>query len=424
MSEKLNELYRSLLSVGNLFPDSQGFVKVRFGKETDVALVDGKQLVLPTDAQLNNRDDPRWEKRIGFHPLGELANRPAESEVLAYFRKAVNIRLNVTFGTLALELMDVAASTAVHGNLSPDQQEYLSRLSGVDDETYRAFTQLVRACPATNPLQNFVSVFIKRAGTIGDRRYARVGVVNFPLYQEVVKAKHHPKREVYGVALRVKDRDAIQALLEYMIPGIDEPEQFSQGSNSLVAPGIDALMKAVKAVVLPLNDLIDLYKSVLEDLSELEFNLDWVEAFTGDNLNAWQGEARMIPVLSGNEGLHPQLAAPPPLAAPTFSVPAPPVMPGYQAPGAPVAPAYVGNATPPPPKASAHGVNFREVMAANPALAWQSAQFYQHQPMQPMQPMQPPPTWAMPQGYPQPGYPGAPQWGAPVGYGGGGYGRT
>jgi hypothetical protein len=391
---KLLDLYRSILDAAKLVTTEDGFVSMKLADESKPALVKGKRLVLPTREHLSN---PDWKNRVAFHPLAENVLR-AESEVLGFLRQAFNIRANYTFGLVAYQLLTIATSPAEHAKLSPDQVEFLSKLKNADEKTLQVLQKLMQAYPATS---SFVSIYLKRTGQVAGRRYARVGVVSFPMYKDL--KSNAP--EVNGVKMRVKDREALIALLEYMVPTIDEADENNRGSDSQLAPFLDALMKAVLVVAGPLNAVIELFRNQLEDPDELLFNDEWVETF--DNLGVMKDEIRMIPMQAGNEGAvsKTEELPPGPAAAPApFSAPAAPAAPAATGPqpgslahhfyGSPppvqaqptyVAPGYPGGPAPygapsgfpathgaPAPAAPVHtgrGVDFNSLLATNPALA-------------------------------------------------------
>lgn len=434
MTMKLLDLYRSLLLTGGLVSSEDGYVSVHMpGGEKTPAVLKGKRLVLPTTEHLRK---PMGEERIAFHPLSENILR-GESEVLGYLRQAINMRLNLVFGSLALELMQIATSPAEHAKLNPDQSEFLSRVKNADEKTYAVLGKLMQAMPIAQTQKAFVSIYLKRSGTVEGKRYARVGVVSFPLYQELLKAE--TTHEVYGVKMRVKDRETLLALLEYMVPSIADAQAHHQGSDSKVAPYLDALMKALMVAAGPLNDLIALFRNQLANPEDLQFEDQWVEAF--ENLEAMIPQIRAIPMQAGNEGSSSGAegtsgsAAPAAQAAPqqpVFAATAAAQQPAqsvYQQPAYQGQPMYQQPAPvqqPAGPVKTANGLDFNSVLASNPALAYQvgavGAPGYGAQQAGPLAARTP--RWAQgggfgapqpamggfpnqaPAGYAQPGYPG------------------
>lgn len=373
MSNKLIDLYRSILAAADLHADEDGYVSLHFSKDKKQPfLVKGKRLVLPTRTQLTS---PNAKESVKFHPMSENILR-GESDVLEALRSALNMRLNITIATLSLELLTLACSPGEHAKLSPEQSEFLSHVKNPDIRMVETLKKIQNVMPIAQTQKNFASIYLKRGGTVNGKKHARVGVVSFPLYQELKKGGD----EVYGVKLRVKDRVALVQLLEYIIPGIDQPEAYNRGSDSQQAPFLDALMRAVLAVASPLNDVIERFRNQLEaDPDSLVFPSDWVEAF--DNLEAFRNEVRAIPMQAGNEGatkaaepaqtggVHP---APAPALAPAAAPAAPPVWapPPIQQPTTP----FMGQQSPPPfqqPVHTGRGLDFESLIRSNPVLSQQ-----------------------------------------------------
>jgi hypothetical protein len=289
----LIELYKQVISCGGWIADDDGFISMKLADlDPQPVLIDGKRLVLPLEYQLKHSDT---SKRVVFHPLNESILR-GESDVVTKLRMNINHRLNFVVGFLSISLMRLATSPAEHPSLKPDQTVFLSMLKDVDQQTNEKLQKLAAQMTMGDASKSFSHIYVSKRGDINGRKYARVGVVSFPLYEELCK----DEAEVYGVKLRKKDRQAIKALIEYILPDIDKPATYRRGSDSKVAPTLDALMKAVIAVGDPINCVIDLFKDRLEGVSDLVFNGDWEPEF--NDLEALLPQIRMIPMQAGNEG--------------------------------------------------------------------------------------------------------------------------
>jgi hypothetical protein len=289
---KLLELYKSLLKTGSMVTTQDGYVSFQNGDSTKPATVKGKRLVLPTPEHLAN---PDWKERVVFHPLSENIMR-GESVVLEEFRSSINTKLNYIIGLLAYQLIQIATSVGDHSKLSPDQLEFLSKLKNADDKTMEAFQKLLAKMSVDQKHNAFISIYLKRGGTVLGKRHSRVGIVTFPFYSELVGGA----TEVYGIKLRVKDRETFINLMEYMFPVIGVAEAHNRGSDSTVAPYLDALMKSVMAISSPINDQVMLFSTVIDNSDSLLIEDGWVETF--DNLEVMVPEIRMIPMQAGNEG--------------------------------------------------------------------------------------------------------------------------
>lgn len=292
------KLYKDILSVANLRVSEDGYVSRVILDESSPFMVEGKRLVLPTQQHLNNPDKTT---RVIFHPLRENPLH-GESEVLVSFRQALNTHLNISIGLLLTQMLQLATSDAEHSKLSPDQSAFLSRLKKADETTFINFTKLLQAMPIDQTKQAFVQVFLKKGGEHNGRKYKRIGVVHFPLYQELIKKvpKGAPRDKVYDVDLRAHDRDNYIALMEYVFNQIGTPGAYNAPSDSDIAPSTEAIMAALLKVGSELNDQIDLFSNIFEDIESMKINSDWVETF--DNLSNYIVDIRKIPTQLGNEG--------------------------------------------------------------------------------------------------------------------------
>jgi hypothetical protein len=284
------DLYTLVLRTASMEVEDSGCVNATLGGKSTPKLIDGKRLVLPTKNQLAN---PNWDDRIAFHPLSENILR-GESPIIETLRKDLNVRLNLSVSALAYELMTIAASTAKHASLSPDQKEFLARVPEASEKDLDFLKKLLKEMPFDQSAKSVISLYLKRGGTVSGKRYARVGVINFPLMNELRNGE--PK--VFGVKpSSAKVRENMVRLLDYIIPKQDEPEAYYRGSDSRTAPYFEALMQGFLAVASPINDVIDLFDNVLEDAEGLRLESEWVEAF--QDLDQF---AHKIPSLKGNQG--------------------------------------------------------------------------------------------------------------------------
>lgn len=315
MAMKLLDIYKSMMQTAGLFVTEDHLVSCRLTDDVVLPVtIKGKRVALPSSTILARPDK---SDIIIFHPLMESV-RPGESEVLEKYRKLLMMRFNEVAGVIGLKLLNISASIAEHQNLSPDQSEFLTKVKDVDDKTIATFEKVLDAMPAEQVAKRILTLFLKKTGSVAGKRYKRVGVVSFPLYDELKKAptvtvKPAVKKgdkdtktteyDIYGVKCRAKDRDAILALMEYIFPNIQETGSYNRGSDSDVASNIDALMQASLAVIDALNSVTETFSDVFnknEDASSLLIDCEWQEAFM--NLGALLNEIRSVPMQAGNEG--------------------------------------------------------------------------------------------------------------------------
>lgn len=393
------DLYKSILECGGLTTDDDGFVSIKFDKKGSPVLVNGKRLVLPTQKQLTSEN---WNDKVVFHPLSENILR-GESEVITKMRSVFNIRLNYTFAAVAQNLLTIISSTSEHSKLTPEQGEVLSAVLEADETTLIAFTKMMVNSIGECPEKAFINIFLKRGGTIGGKKYSRVGIVTFPLYEELKKNQE----TYYGVKLRAKDRQALIQLYEYMLPGLDKEETYNFGTDSNIAPFLDALMGAVLGIGSKMNDILELFGKLIDSSDQLVFESEWVEAF--ENLNVMLPQIRQIPVQQGNEG---KIKAAEPVAAaqPVVQQTTQPL--AYQAPQAPQQAGFVQQQQPQqypfqhqqpqqfvqqPAQGlviTENGLDFNSLIRNRPQMAAVGLPFGAQQPMYQQQP--PAPRWAAP----------------------------
>lgn len=402
---ELLNVYKSILRFSGLEADSNGFVSTIIGDKREPALVNGLRLVLPTSEHLRSNDG----QKIVFHPLSENILR-GESEVITRLTEIINIRLNFTLGIVGQSLLNLVDSPDLHKRLNSTQLSLLIAIKEVDNTTLTNFINVMLAGVKSHPTKVFTNIYLNRGGSLGSRRYSRVAVVSFPLWKELEAGAD----TLFGVKIRVKDRETFKQLFKFIFPSLKDGSEYSLGSDSNTAPYLDALMRSAMGVASCLNDLLENFKEFIEDADKLLFDGEWVQAFT--NLDDLIPEIRRIPIQAGNEGRHKvgelvstkptnQIVKPelPAQAGWTPQPQAPVVQPQQQQPAAPQGPVKTSG-----------GLDFNSVMASNPALAGMPCPMPGQMPYMPQQPNIP--RWAMPQqpmpgqmpqGYPQQvmGYP-------------------
>jgi hypothetical protein len=381
MSIKLNEIYRSILLFSGLEADDKGYISSVLDGKKSPAFIDGRHMVLPLDSQLRNFNQ---DERIIFHPLSEGILR-GESEVLAKLKNVINVKLNFTIGILASNLLELISSPEFHKRFTPEQAELLTSVNEADSKTSANFTSLMVQGVKNGADRTFVNIYLKRGGTHKQKRYARVGVVSFQMYEQLIADKIDK--------IRVKDKETFKQLFEFMFPNIQDTEEYNFGSESNIAPYLECLLRTAANVASRLNDLLVLYGEFMEDYESFMFDSDWMEHFT--NIDALQSEIRKVPVQFGNEGEIIMLTETAPVAQQTMQQvqPVNTVMPmpmqtpmmNMQPPAAPEIRKTKG------------GIDFQSLVNASPRL--QAAPNALHNQLnQNMRPQfahqQPPPSWA------------------------------
>ena len=440
------DLYRSILKFAGLEADAQGYVRFIGDDSKDQFLVNGKALVLPTDEQLRTMNTAQ---KMAFHPLAESTIR-GESPVIQKLKDTINTNLALRFGYLGQELIRIVSSTAIQQRLTPEQAEVIIRIKDADETTIVNWNNTLRQMVLKRPTRGFLNVFLRRGGDYQGQKYSRVGITTFPYYKELLTGEQDVSK------IRKKDIPTFIQIHQAIFPEIDIDEAYNYGFRGQVAPFLCTLLITSAKLAFRMNEMVDLFKDYFEDKEMIKSDVSWLSDI--ENADALAPLIRRIPLQEGNDGVlvlteQPQ-AAPVAVAAPAIPVAPVPVPQAPVAPQVPPAPTWqqpqppqwqappVAAAAPPPDMYTSRGLNFKAVMATNPAvaygpntlanqldakarndqmLAWQQAQMQAMQqgqmpPGYPQQgyPQQMPPGY--PQGYPQQGYPQQMPPGYPPGY--------
>lgn len=286
------EFYKDILSTANLTVDKDNMISATMKGTSLPFMVDSKRLVLPTKEHLL---DSGTKDKIMFHPLSESVMR-GESKVMERFRGAINTKLNFVLGSLMEELMILLTSHGEHAKLTPDQSSLLYKVKEPDVKTLDVLRNLLKTIGLSDINKCIVHIYLKKGGIVNGKTFNRAAIVSFPLYTELLKKE----KQIFGIALRNKDRDAIISLLEYIIPGIDTEGSFNRGSVCDIAPFLDALMKSLMGVAGRINDVVNNFTGFIQEPESYLYSDGWVETF--DNLSQMLPEIRAIPMQAGNEG--------------------------------------------------------------------------------------------------------------------------
>lgn len=274
-------LYKDLLESLGVVDVENGLLSYRVDDESSPVLVDGTRLALPLPGVLEKSP---WDTITPFHPLSESAVGQ-QSPVLKKLRMMVNIRLTKSIGLLLTELTEIAADTDNHKRLTARQKEFLISASDADERMVKAVSNIVENFSLTGD-HRAVNVYLKHGGKIDGRAYQRLATVTFPIFEEfdplekvvtTAAGKTQKIYEVFDIALRKKDKETIYSILKWIIPNATETAAYSIGSNSLIAPYFDALIRAYVGVANQLNNVADLFQKQLQSYDDIYIPLDWIE---------------------------------------------------------------------------------------------------------------------------------------------------
>jgi len=307
MSEKKNliQIYKDILSTAWMSANEKGVISrlidPETGEKSPVMIEDNtdnkkkKTAVLPIKENLVGLDSNEF---LVIHPLNENPSKPA-SPVVDFLRRMMSVRLNWVLSTMLPELLVFASSPAKHDLLKPEQLDILTCLADAGKDSASKFLKLLEASKAKNGhFSTIVSVYLTRGGVVNEKTYHRAAIVKFTLYEELLKAGSD--NVVMGVKLSKKDRDLFKKLFERVIPGIDNPQHYSTGSNANVAPFMDSMMNTFLKLFSITNDMVENYKVVFSIPDLMTVPMEWSDELM--DIDSLSSIVRLVPPQRGNEG--------------------------------------------------------------------------------------------------------------------------
>ena len=307
MSEKKNliQIYKDILSTAWMTANEKGvisrMVDPETGEKSPVMIEDNtdnkkkKTAVLPIKENLVGLDNNEF---LVIHPLNENPSKPA-SPVVDFLRRMMSVRLNWVLSTMLPELLVFASSPAKHDLLKPEQLDILTCLADAGKDSASKFLKLLEASKAKNGhFATIVSVYLTRGGVVKEKTYHRAAIVKFTLYEELIKAGSD--NVVMGVKLSKKDRDLFKKLFERVIPGIDNPQHYSTGSNANVAPFMDSMMNTFLKLFSITNDMVENYRVVFSIPDLMIVPMEWSDELM--DIDSLSSIVRLVPPQRGNEG--------------------------------------------------------------------------------------------------------------------------
>ena len=290
---KIIKLYEEIIDFCGLYRDDDKiFLDER---DRDPLLVNGKQLVIPTNSILRNFDA---RSMIVFHPLSEDIIKD-ESDTINKLRYIINVKLNIAIGVLAQNLLNIVNSPELHGKLTPEQSEIIYHIRELDDKTIKAFTTYMMKEVNDKEDRLFSYIYLKKGGTVKGERFARSAIVTFPFFQQFSKNPKDDKGR-----FRPKDVAAYLEVFRFMFPDLETPEEYNIGSNSSAAPFFEALMLGSYRLAERINKLLTIYTNYIDDAESLMFNLDWIDLLK--QAEGLKNEIRSIPTATILEAPVPQ----------------------------------------------------------------------------------------------------------------------
>lgn len=284
----LLEFYRSVLVSTGCQVDEDGLISY-IGFEKNVPCYIGNlRMILPTKELLDN---PDWENFVAFHPLSE-SNIRGESPVIKKMRLFMNTRITHVLTELMLGLLNIAADTSLHKKLSGPALPFLKAVPVANEKTVKVLGKIFNNI-ALEGERRVAGIYLKRGGKMEDKNYRRLATVFFP----ITKSIDDDSKEIFEVKLTAAEKTAITNLFYYILPGANEVDKYSFGSNSDTAPYFHALCGAYINVIRRLNSIVKMFSKHIPDADQLMTDISWEDYY--DNLGVY---ASIIPSLPLNEG--------------------------------------------------------------------------------------------------------------------------
>lgn len=265
MSIKLNTLnavYAKVINaIGMSVSESGNLIHTTPDNVSQEVRVENLPVQLPT---LENTRDHNPNIVI-FHPLSENVLL-GESPVIRELRAFMMDNLHALILETADAMIKIAQDSEMVAKLSPTQAELLKCAAGADETTIKNWKSIMRRAESRGSVNRVITIFLKRGGEIQGKSYKRAAIVNFNLYHELTDGKLN----IFGVKVRKSDITLYTKVIEAIIDDVAIIDKYSVGSDSLVAPYFDALIKAYAGVIKTINKVTWNLRKPIKELKGIE----------------------------------------------------------------------------------------------------------------------------------------------------------
>lgn len=289
---KLVDFYESLIEYCNLKinPATGSVYSDGTGKKT-VIMIEDKELVLPYPSVLSSAD---IGTKAVFHPIPEHVAR-GESPVIQKLLHMLSIQINIKASYLFLILLTILHDAKTFKKLNPEQLELVGHLGSIDKTGLTNLHRLITGGLKKDASRSLVKIFLRKGATIHEQRYARGGIVTFPMADEISNQTE--------IKLRDKDIDSFGVILETIFPDYGVKNKYSRGSNNDYIPYLEALLLSSLALVDPINTLIEMFPEQSDEMDMEVFDITFSEYLKDGAIDLIE-EARRIPSQPGNIADH------------------------------------------------------------------------------------------------------------------------
>ena len=289
MHRTIENFYQSLVDyMGCKYED--GYIQDKSENGPKI-LIDGKKVALPYMDVLKNPDG-----RAIIHPLNENYTNP-ETEAFSMIKRKLTLEVNLKLSTLIVSLISVAADVQLQRRAKSSRLlDLISSLGEMDNSVTDGLMSMIRKSKETNNEGFLLSFYLKKNGEYKGVPYSAIGKVNFHMYTELIKALEDKDYKVFGFKARKKDILSLIAIFEAIFPGINQQENYMDGTDNKVFRYLNMLLKISYTVTSRLNELSDLLQELDDDTLKFDYiksNMDWTQ--TLEDLYGLTTEIRLIP---------------------------------------------------------------------------------------------------------------------------------
>lgn len=304
------DFYFDLLDSAGLQVDDDFFVVHKpesDKKKPDNVMVMNRKLVLPFPGHLKNPDP---DNNVFFHPLCEQIIR-GESEVFAFYKRAMTMRLILSISTLGSGLIRLHTDINLQKSMSIQQIEFIKDLVDAEDKTIATWTSFIWGHIKAHPHDSThwpLRLYVKQNGRHGGKSYQRVCSVAFPLFERLFEGEE-PCKPGTDQKYRAKDYKAFKQLAKAIFPEVDADvsEAYNSGYGDTFAPNLLSFLMSVKKIGDRINLIAETLKEPLEragiSTDTILVKTPWETFLTEDGVAKLAVFNRRIPALPGNMGV-------------------------------------------------------------------------------------------------------------------------
>lgn len=279
--ESVNNFYVKLLETLKIEVDESGYLYV--GDEKNLLTQDTKLLVLPTRENISSmyakNDDGVIEQiKFLFNPLNEDIVAGGFNKSVMKIKSITERLLGHSFSLLVEQLLQLASDKKYQKDISIELTKVLGKMK---EDTTSGIKKIID----NNSTENFIkiytktleqekgmfSIYLKKVGTIDNKKYIRTATLSSSVYEMLC----NKESSIYGIKLRNKDIAIYKILFEYLLPGIENGNSITIGSNDGVAPTFVSVYELFYNIANRFNKVVKEIEHLNVDVAnQAKFNLN------------------------------------------------------------------------------------------------------------------------------------------------------